>query len=84
MWWKWSGVRIALARAIVNGPDILIADEPTGNLDRKNADEVLELLIQTKELLGQTLVMVTHDLSIAERADRIFVMENGNIEPYRG
>jgi predicted ABC-type transport system involved in lysophospholipase L1 biosynthesis ATPase subunit len=44
---------------------------------------VLELLIQTKQLLGQTLVMVTHDMSIAERADRIFVMENGNIEPYR-
>lgn len=76
--------RVAIARALINRPQVVFADEPTGNLDRKNADEVLELLIQTKELLGQTLVMVTHDLSIAERADRIFVMENGNIEPYRG
>lgn len=75
--------RVAIARALINRPQVVFADEPTGNLDRKNADEVLELLIQTKELLGQTLVMVTHDLSIAERADRIFVMENGNIEPYR-
>lgn len=75
--------RVAIARALINRPQVVFADEPTGNLDRKNADEVLELLIQTKELLGQTLVMVTHDMSIAERADRIFVMENGNIEPYR-
>jgi lipoprotein-releasing system ATP-binding protein len=75
--------RVAIARALINRPQVVFADEPTGNLDRKNADEVLELLIQTKELLGQTLVMVTHDLSIAERADRIFVMENGTIEPYR-
>jgi ABC-type lipoprotein export system ATPase subunit len=75
--------RVAIARALINRPQVVFADEPTGNLDRKNADEVLELLIQTKDLLGQTLVMVTHDMSIAERADRIFVMENGNIEPYR-
>ncbi len=76
--------RVAIARALINRPQVVFADEPTGNLDRKNADEVLDLLIQTKELLGQTLVMVTHDLSIAERADRIFIMENGNIEPYKG
>lgn len=75
--------RVAIARALINRPQIVFADEPTGNLDRKNADEVLELLVQTKELMGQTLVMVTHDMSIAERADRIFVMDNGRIEPYR-
>ena len=57
---------------------------PTGNLDRKNADEVLELLLRTKEVLGQTLIMVTHDMSIAERADRILSMEDGCLEPYRG
>ncbi len=69
--------RVAIARALINMPQILFADEPTGNLDRTNADEVLELLLQTKELIGQTVVMVTHDLKIAERADRVFVMDNG-------
>ena len=58
-------------------PDIVFADEPTGNLDRANADEVLKLLLKTKEVMGQTLIMVTHDLSIADHADRIFRMENG-------
>ena len=71
--------RVAIARALVNMPMLLFADEPTGNLDRANADEVLNLLLKTKELLGQTLVMVTHDLDIAKRADRIFVMENGEL-----
>lgn len=71
--------RVAIARALVNMPMLLFADEPTGNLDRANANEVLELLLKTKELLGQTLVMVTHDMSIAERADRVFRMENGEL-----
>jgi len=76
--------RVAIARALINMPQILFADEPTGNLDRANADEVLELLLKTKELLTQTLIMVTHDIKIAERADRILVMENGMLTPYRG
>ncbi len=71
--------RVAIARAMVNMPSLLFADEPTGNLDRANADEVLNLLLKTKEMLNQTLVMVTHDMAIAERADRIFVMENGEL-----
>lgn len=71
--------RIAIARALINRPQVVFADEPTGNLDRANADEVLRLLLKTKETLGQTLVMVTHDLSIAEHADRIYRMENGEI-----
>ena len=71
--------RVAIARAMVNMPSILFADEPTGNLDRANADEVLNLLLKTKEMLNQTLVMVTHDMAIAERADRIFVMDNGEL-----
>ena len=75
--------RVAIARALINSPKIILADEPTGNLDRKNADEVLELLLQTREELGRTLVMVTHDMSIAERADRILRMEDGVLEPYR-
>ena len=69
--------RVAIARALINMPDILFADEPTGNLDRQNADEVLKLLLKIREEMGQTLVMVTHDLSIAEHADRIFRMDNG-------
>jgi putative ABC transport system ATP-binding protein len=64
-------------------PDIVFADEPTGNLDRANADEVLKLLLETKKVMGQTLVMVTHDLSIAEHADRIFRMDNGELKLHR-
>ena len=75
--------RVSIARALINRPQIVVADEPTGNLDRANADEVLELLLKTKEELGQTLLIVTHDMKIAERADRILVMDNGVLSPYR-
>ena len=71
--------RVAIARALINLPQIVFADEPTGNLDRKNADEVLELLLETRKTIGLTLVMVTHDMKIARRADRVFVMENGEL-----
>lgn len=69
--------RVAIARALINRPQILFADEPTGNLDRENADEVLNLLLKTQQEFGQTLLMVTHDPAIAARADRILIMENG-------
>jgi len=75
--------RVAIARALINMPDILFADEPTGNLDRDNADEVLRLLLKAREEMGQTLIMVTHDLSIAEHADRIFKMDNGVLSLHR-
>lgn len=75
--------RVAIARALINSPKVIFADEPTGNLDRANADEVLELLLETRRELNQTLVMVTHDMAIAERADRIFMMEDGVLTPYR-
>ena len=75
--------RVAIARALINLPQIVFADEPTGNLDRANADEVLRLLLETKELLGQTLIMVTHDMEIARQADRVFKMDNGFITPWR-
>ncbi len=75
--------RVAIARAMINRPQVLFADEPTGNLDRANADEVLELLLATKEQMGQTLVMVTHDLKIAERADKIYKMDNGVLTLYK-
>ena len=69
--------RVAIARALINMPLVLFADEPTGNLDKENADEVLELLIKTQKMLGQTLIMVTHDMSIAARADRVLKMDEG-------
>ena len=72
--------RVAIARALINNPDIIMADEPTGALDRKNADEVLNLLFKTREEFGLTLVMVTHDLAIADRADRIYRMDNGELK----
>ena len=75
--------RVAIARALINLPQIVFADEPTGNLDRANADEVLRLLIETKEMLGQTLIMVTHDMEIARQADRVFKMDNGFLTPWR-
>lgn len=71
--------RVAIARALINMPQILFADEPTGNLDRKNADEVLELLLETRAQIGLTLVMVTHDMKIARRADTVYTMDNGNL-----
>ena len=76
--------RVAIARALINMPQVVFADEPTGNLDRKNADEVLDLLLEIKAQIGQTLVMVTHDMKIAERADRIYRMDNGELAPYMG
>ncbi len=75
--------RVAIARALINRPQVLFADEPTGNLDRKNADEVLELLLKMRQMIGQTLIMVTHDISIAERADRILKMEDGRLTLFK-
>ena len=75
--------RVAIARALINMPLILFADEPTGNLDRANADEVLSLLLKTQKVMGQTLIMVTHDMSIAMQADRVFKMENGILSPLK-
>jgi putative ABC transport system ATP-binding protein len=70
--------RVALARALVNEPTILLADEPTGNLDSRNALEVLRLLRQTHEQ-GQTILMVTHDPNVASIAQRVIFMKDGQI-----
>ena len=71
--------RISIARALANKPAILFADEPTGNLDGKSGREVLTLLRQVSHELGITLVLVTHDLNVAEQAERIVQLEDGHI-----
>lgn len=71
--------RTAIARAIASKPAIILADEPTGNLDSKTGHEVLGLLKQTARSFGQTLVMITHNLDIAQLADRIVRIEDGKI-----
>jgi putative ABC transport system ATP-binding protein len=71
--------RISIARALSNKPSILFADEPTGNLDGKTGREVLALMRYVGKELGITLVLVTHDLAIAEQADRIVSLEDGRI-----
>lgn len=71
--------RTSIARALINKPSIIFADEPTGNLDSKNSGEVLQLLTSTIKKYDQTLVMITHDNSIADRADRIITIADGVI-----
>jgi putative ABC transport system ATP-binding protein len=71
--------RVALARALVSRPAVVFADEPTGNLDSKSSDEVLELLRGSVDDLGQTVVMVTHDPHAASFADRIVVLRDGRV-----
>ncbi len=71
--------RVALARALINQPAIILADEPTGNLDTKNSDVVLGLLRQTKKDLGQTVLMITHNPEAAAFADRQIHMRDGEI-----
>ncbi len=75
--------RVAIARALVNRPEIIFADEPTGNLDSKTSDEVMALLKMTAKKYGQTIVMITHDDEIAQVADRILVIEDGQVVDFR-
>ncbi|MGN0485145.1 MAG: ABC transporter ATP-binding protein [Lachnospiraceae bacterium] len=71
--------RVAIARALASKPTILLADEPTGNLDSKTSQDVLSLLKVTGERFGQTMVMITHNEEIAQMADRIIRIEDGKI-----
>ena len=71
--------RVAIARALINRPSVVLADEPTGNLDTHNRDEIQRLLFEVREKFGQTIVMVTHDERLAEMADRKIVMSDGAI-----
>lgn len=71
--------RVAIARSLANKPSVLLADEPTGNLDSENAAQVVELLLRLHRELGMTLVLVTHDLTIAELAMRTIRMKDGRV-----
>ena len=71
--------RTAIARALASTPRVIFADEPTGNLDSRTAKEVMDLLRRTQQKYRQTLIMVTHDIRIAEKADRVLILEDGKI-----
>lgn len=71
--------RVAIARALASKPDIVLADEPTGNLDTKTGEEVISMLKLSAEKYGQTLVIITHNEEIAQLADRILVIEDGKV-----
>lgn len=73
--------RVGIARAIVTDPALIVADEPTGDLDAKSADEILNLLGELKKTLNKTIVMVTHDPRAAERADRVVQLAKGRLAP---
>ncbi len=71
--------RVSIGRALMNAPAIVLADEPTGNLDSKNSQEIMELLKLSNQKYGQTLVIITHDENIALQADRIISIEDGRV-----
>ncbi len=71
--------RVAIARSLISNPEILIADEPTGNLDKKNSEDVIKLLFQLKKDFGSTLILVTHDTFVAKLCSRIIKIDNGLI-----
>lgn len=71
--------RVSIGRALMNGPAVVLADEPTGNLDSKNSQEIVQLLKQSNRQQGQTLIIITHDENIALQADRIITIEDGRI-----
>ena len=76
--------RVAIGRALLMAPPILLADEPTGNLDKKNSDAVMDLLLELSEQNGVTMLLVTHDLDISGRMPAQMVMEDGKILETRG
>lgn len=71
--------RVSIGRAIINNPSIVLADEPTGNLDSKNSEDIIELLKDSNKRYNQTLIVITHDENIALQADRVIAIEDGKI-----
>ena len=70
---------MSIGRALMNAPAVVLADEPTGNLDSRNGQEIVELLKLSNRKYGQTLIVITHDENIALQADRIIAVEDGHI-----
>ncbi len=71
--------RVSIGRALINNPAIVLADEPTGNLDSKSSDEIVSLLKMSNKKYNQTVIIITHDLEIAKQADRVITIEDGKI-----
>ena len=76
--------RTSIGRAIITNPSIILADEPTGNLDSKASDEIVNLLKKSNKELNQTIIMITHNMEIAKIADRVLEIEDGKIIKEKG
>lgn len=74
--------RVAIARAVVTDPTMIVADEPTGDLDKTSAEEVLDLLVQLNRQFNKTIIMVTHDPRAAEKAHKVVNLDKGELKPY--
>lgn len=74
--------RVAIGRALIGDPDVVLCDEPTGNLDEATSREISDLLFELKQDSGKTFVFVTHDLELAQRADRVVRLVHGRVEPF--
>ncbi|MAH88555.1 MAG: lipoprotein-releasing system ATP-binding protein LolD [Pelagibacterales bacterium] len=74
--------RVAIVRAISNSPEIIIADEPTGNLDKKNSDNVIDELLNISSINNTSLLLATHDLTIAKKMDKVYILNDGSLFEY--
>ena len=72
--------RVSIGRALITHPSVVLADEPTGNLDSKSSEEIITLLKRSNEEYKQTIIMITHNMELARVADRIIVIEDGHIK----
>ena len=71
--------RVSIGRALISKPDIILADEPTGNLDSKSSKDIIDLLKLSNEKYKQTIIMITHDMNLAKEANRIITLDDGKI-----
>lgn len=72
--------RVSMARALMNRPSIILADEPTGNLDEKNTDTILKLLFELRDMEGVSIILITHEKEIAKKCDKLYLLQNGVIQ----
>ena len=72
--------KVSIGRALITNPYVVLADEPTGNLDSKSSDEIINLLKKSNKEFNQTIIMITHNMELAKIADRIIVIEDGHIK----